>query len=88
VSILVSSYSDQHPVWNEPSTIHTSIADAPQLEYDEHDINFIVDQGNRQSNEQQHELVWHVVRLDVDDDEFTYGKINLCHSVWSISCLN
>lgn len=43
--------SDQHPVWNEtfPARL-TSVEDPPQLEYDEHDIDLIAEQGNCQQS--------------------------------------
>lgn len=35
----------QNPVWTSSTDSHATIEDAPQLEYDEHDIHLIADRG-------------------------------------------
>ncbi|CAF4519074.1 unnamed protein product [Rotaria socialis] len=37
--------ADKHPYWNNVPTGRTTIEDAQQLEYDEHHIDLIADQG-------------------------------------------
>ncbi|CAF3574699.1 unnamed protein product [Rotaria sordida] len=44
--------ADKHPYWNNVPTGRTSIEDPPQLEYDEHHIDLIADQGGTDIRQQ------------------------------------
>ena len=72
---------EQHPYWNHVPGGRSSIDDAPQLEYDEHDIDLIADRGKCIPVASDVCACVSIQRADcslisqeIDDDGLEYGK--------------
>ena len=73
---------EEHPYWNNVPGGRSSIDDAPQLEYDEHDIDLIADRGKSLLLAPRRVRVSVIIQRadrslisqEIDDDGLEYGK--------------